>query len=171
MKPNDMEKSLPFDELKRLLNYNQETGVFKRIPQTKNQKERVAGSDKGSEYTRICLNRKIYLAHRLAWYYMTGRPPKMLIDHINGNKRDNRFCNLRPADYSQNMMNSKISSSNKSGCKGVVWLKRKKTWRATGKINGKRVSLGTFKEKSDAIHAYQEFARKNHGEFYRTNID
>ena len=166
MKPGDMSEHLSWEELTTILSYNPETGVFIKNALTKHQKERLAGTNKGSPYTRICINHRIYMAHRLAWYYMTGSPPDMLIDHINGDKRDNRFCNLRLADYSQNMMNSKLPSSNTSGCKGVTWVKKKKRWRASGKLNGKKIYLGLFANKEDAANKYQEFAKQNHGEFY-----
>lgn len=166
MKPGDMSKHLSWEDLTKILSYDPDTGIFKKNALTKYQKERFAGTNSGSPYTRICLNRRIYLAHRLAWYYMTGSPPEMLIDHINGNKRDNRFCNLRAADYSQNMMNSKIASSNTSGCKGVSWKNSENKWLATGKFNGKRKYLGYFDNIHDAVLAYKKFAIETHGEFY-----
>ncbi|WNJ77794.1 HNH endonuclease signature motif containing protein [Cedecea neteri] len=166
MKPGDMGKTLSWEELIKTLSYDPETGIFIKRALTKHQKERLAGTNSGSPYTRICLNRNTYLAHRLAWYYMTGKPPEMLIDHINGDKRDNRFCNLRPADYSQNMMNSKIASSNTSGCKGVCWKKSEKKWQAIGKIQGKKKHLGYFDNFDEAVSAYKEFAIEHHGEFY-----
>ncbi|WP_083950386.1 HNH endonuclease [Serratia ficaria] len=166
MRPVDISKHLSWDELTKTLSYDPDTGMFKKKALTKHQKERVAGTDSGSPYTRICINRKLYLAHRLAWYYMTGSPPEVLIDHINGDKRDNRFCNLRPADYSQNMMNSKIASSNTSGCKGVSWKKSENKWMATGKINGKRKHLGYFDDIKEAVSAYKKFALQHHAQFY-----
>jgi len=166
MKPKDMSEHLSVDELRAKYSYDPETGVFIKKALTKYQKEWVAGCKDPSGYVRICINGRIYLAHRLAWYYMTGFQPINLIDHINGNKQDNRFVNLREADYSQNMMNSRLASNNRSGCKGVSWLSRKKAWRAEGKIDGKRVFLGQFKNLSDAISAYQKFAKENHAEFY-----
>ena len=166
MKPLDMSAHLSWEELTKNFRYDPDTGLFTKKALTKYQKERPAGSNSSSEDTRICINRRVYFAHRLAWYYMTGSPPEKLIDHINGDKRDNRFCNLREADYSQNMMNSKLSCANTSGWKGVDWVKRKRRWRATGKIDGKKIYLGLFANKEDAIKKYQEFAKQNHGEFF-----
>lgn len=167
MKPGDISSHLPVEELRQKYFYNPETGVFTKRALTKYQKERVAGCKSGSGYIRIRINRRIYFAHRLAWYYVTGSNPTNLIDHINGNKQDNRFCNLREADYSQNMMNSGIPSSNTSGVKGVSWHASEGKWRSEGKLNGKKIHLGHFPSKELASQAYQEFAIKTHGEFYR----
>ncbi|HFK7186555.1 TPA: HNH endonuclease signature motif containing protein [Serratia odorifera] len=166
MKRKIIGEHISIDDLKNLLNYDELTGEFRWNNHKRMPKGKPAGTSAGSEYDRIMIKGKIFLSHRVAWFYMTGTDPDRLIDHINGNKRDNRFCNLRLADYSQNMMNSKISSINSSGCKGVSWKKSEGKWRAEGKINGKRKHLGYFENITDAIAAYKEFAITHHGEFY-----
>lgn len=90
-----------------------------------------------------------------------------LIDHINGNKLDNRKCNLRIVDYSKNAMNSKTPSNNTSGIKGVYWDKRSNKWEAAIQINMKKKSLGYFKNKEDAIKARKEAEKELFGEYAR----
>jgi hypothetical protein len=63
----------------------------------------------------------LYREHRLAWLYMTGEWPTHEIDHINGDRVDNRFCNLREATASENRWNSRKRVNNTSGYKGVSW--------------------------------------------------
>lgn len=88
--------------------------------------------------------------HRLIWFYMTGEWPD-IIDHINGNRSDNRWCNLRNVTQFENMKNRKICSNNTSGCMGVIWHKRARKWEASIRVNSKRKSLGYFDAKEEAI--------------------
>jgi len=159
------------DELKSQLNYDPETGIFTRKIRSA-QSVRigdVAGWVTDDGYIQISLKNKKYLAHRLAWLYMTGEMPKEFIDHINGKKSDNRFCNLREATNAQNMRNTGLRSSNTSGFIGVSWDKAKKKWSSYGKYNYKKINLGYFDSAELASQAYQEFAKKHHGEFYFAN--
>jgi len=89
------------------------------------------------------------------------------IDHINGDKLDNRRENLRSATRSQNKMNSGKPKNNTSGYKGVCWYKRGNKWRAQIGINGKLKHLGYFEDKEEAAKAYKKAAEKYHGEFVR----
>ncbi|WP_252233758.1 HNH endonuclease [Clostridium sp. ZS1] len=79
--------------------------------------------------------------------FIMNPPSNKLIDHINGNKLDNRKCNLRIVNKSQNAMNSKKPKNNTSGVKGVYWDKRSKKWEASIQVNMKKKSLGYFKNK------------------------
>ncbi len=87
------------------------------------------------------------------------------IDHINGNKADNRKENLRECTRSQNCINQAIRKDNKSGVKGVYWAKDRQKWRACIGVNWKTINLGTFKNKEDALVAYNDAAIKYFGEF------
>lgn len=78
-----------------------------------------AGTIQPDGYRRVAINGKTCAAHRLIWFYQTGKWPKDQIDHINGIRDDNRFCNLREANNSQNMMNIKKPNSNTSGHKNI----------------------------------------------------
>lgn len=107
-------------------------------------------------YTTICFPGKVYLAHVLAWmlYYNEWPPEHLDIDHINGNKTDNRKDNLRLVSRSHNMLNShRPSAASTSGYPGVSWSKSKQKWKAYIKINYKQIHGGYFATKEEAITA------------------
>lgn len=159
--------------LESQLEYNPETGIFinKITRARRSRKGLPAGSKEKTGYIRIIVNYKPYRAHRLAWLYMTGEFPKNMIDHINCDKSDNRFCNLREAAMSQNKFNQGEQSNNQSGHKGVSIHKQTGKWRARGNKNGKETHLGLFERKEDAIYAYVKFAESNHNEFLHIHTD
>lgn len=90
-------------------------------------------------------------------------------DHINGNKLDNRKCNLRKATKSQNAMNQRLKSTNKSGIIGVSWDSGTKKWRAQIRLNGKSIYLGICSNKEDAAIIYNNKAKELFGEFAYNN--
>ena len=100
--------------------------------------------------------RNVIYLHRLIMKALPGQ----IVDHINGNKLDNRKANLRFVDLSQNGMNKITAKNNKSGFRGVCWSSRNKKWRATININKKHIHLGHFESKHDAVVAYYR-ASKN----------
>lgn len=116
-------------------------------------------------YHVICIKGKQYKAHRPIWLYAYGELPKHNIDHINGNKADNRICNLRDCTPSENMMNYSIRSDNTSGTKGVHYHKRLGKYWAYGDIKNKRTTIGYFLEYEDAVKARKKFEIENFGEF------
>ena len=91
------------------------------------------------------------------------------IDHINGNRLDNRISNLRMATDAQNASNRKIPVNNSSGFKGVHFQKNNKNWVARIGIGKKRKHLGAFKTKEDAAKAYNAAAKEKYGEFAKLN--
>jgi len=156
------------ERLKEALDYNPETGVFiwKIDPAYYIKKGSIAGGlISTTGYRKIIIDKKMYLAHRLAWLYVTGEQPPSQIDHINRIVDDNRFSNLRACTYSQNGANRRIQSNNKSGYKGVDRNRGK--WRARGKKDGKVYHLGLFDTVEEACSAYRDFAVFAHGEFAR----
>lgn len=157
------------DELKSQIHYNPDTGIFTRVTSTTNcvKVGSIAGTKNKNGYVFFILNKKKYLAHRLAWLYVLGSFPENMIDHINGNKSDNRFCNLRDALNFQNQQNTKLQSKNTSGYKGISWHKPRNRWRVTCSVNKVRYYLGLFKNIEDAKFAYDSFAKLHHGDFYR----
>lgn len=92
------------------------------------------------------------------------------IDHINGDALDNRRVNLRPVTASQNAINRKTRSDNNTGQKGVRFRHQYNLWQARICKNGKRVSLGHFKTKEEAIRAYKEAVPIWHGDFARGEV-
>lgn len=154
------------EELKSILNYNGETGEFSWLPaKMKWKRLNRVGSKKASGYMQVGIGDKVYYQHRLAWLYMTGEWPDSEIDHINGIRDDNRWCNLRLATSSQNGMNTALSSVNTSGIKGVSWDKRNKKWCATIKINRITIWLGRHSSIESAKKAIEMARVHIHGEF------
>lgn len=116
-------------------------------------------------YSATCINTRQVSTHR----FILKASKCDLVDHINGNKKDNRLCNLRICNKSQNAYNSKINTNNTSGHTGVYFRKDTQKWVATIKNNNRNISLGCFKDKSDAIKAREEAEKRIIGEFRRIN--
>lgn len=111
-------------------------------------------------------------SHRVIWKMVTGEDPT-IIDHINGNRRDNRFCNLRAVTPSDNSRNTSTYKSNSSGAVGVDFIEavhgqRRAYWRARICVDNRLITIGSFTTKEDAIRARKAAERKfgfhpNHG--------
>ena len=119
-------------------------------------------------YIRFAIDYKLYLAHRVAFALMTGEWPSCELDHINHDKLDNRWSNLRPVSRSKQMQNTSLNKNNTSGVNGVSWCNQRKKWIATITVNRKQMNLGGFLVKRDAIAARKSADRKyrfheNHG--------
>lgn len=98
-------------------------------------------------------------------------PPGMVCDHINHNGLDNRKANLRPASQVQSVWHRrKFKKPSRSKYKGVDWASDMKRWRARIRVNGKRIYLGSFENELDAARAYDEAAKKYHGEYADLNF-
>jgi hypothetical protein len=144
-------------ELKELIHYDKETGVFTWInPLSVRVKIGTVANCKSRGYIVIRLKNKLYRSHRLAWLYEYGELPKKSIDHINHNRSDNRICNLRDVSYSENLKNKGITKKNKSGNVGVWFDKGRNKWQSFISCKGKRYNLGRFKNKEDAINAREK---------------
>jgi len=119
-------------------------------------------TDKG--YLRSSVGGKSYQIHRLVFLYHHGYMP-IQVDHIDGNRINNKIENLRDATSSQNNQNRKATSS--SGVKGVVWHKQSKKWVASICVNRKSVHLGSFLSIEEAALVANRVRQLAHGEFYR----
>lgn len=157
-------KPLPLQGIENFLAYDPITGEIFRLGSPKNT---VAGClDKPNSYKRIKLNGKLYAAHRIAWYLHTQQDPGTYdIDHVNGDRSDNRACNLRLATRSQNMINTKKRQAGVSAYKGVSWDSQRSKWRAEIRINGKNKRIGRFDTELEAHLAYCKAAAEHHGDF------
>jgi hypothetical protein len=154
------------DRLKQLLIYNPETGDFvRRIGVKGHEAGEVVGSIKSDGRVNICVDYKMYKAHRLAWLYMTGLWPENQIDHIDGNSSNNRFNNLREATASQNIAN-RLHNVGESGLRGVD--RHGRGWRAKIKVNRKAIYLGIFDTKEEASAVYKTARDRYFGEFNPT---
>ena len=119
-----------------------------------------AATCKADGYHYIHLNYRTELAHRLAWKIMTGKDP-VEIDHIDGNRSNNKWSNLRNGTRSDNFRNLSLRKNNKSGCHGVHFSKRQQKWTAV-------LNLGTFDSKDEAIAVRKKYEallgfHPNHG--------
>ncbi|POT55119.1 hypothetical protein C3432_22735 [Citrobacter amalonaticus] len=153
-------------KVREYLQYNAETGEFhwKVSSNGRIKIGQVAGCLESSGYIKIRIEGKAYGAHRLAWIFTYGEIGNQLIDHINGDRADNRICNLRPASALENSRNRK-DQKNQSGARGVYWNQPYGKWQASGFKNGRLISLGYFENKEQAIEVATDFRRKEYGEF------
>lgn len=118
-------------------------------------------------YIVICINKYLYMAHRLAWLHTYAAWPKDEIDHINCNRADNRISNLRQATRFENARNQPLRATNTSGLKGVSQHTETKKWTASITYNRKMTNLGLFDTPEAAHSAYAAEAKKLHKEFAR----
>jgi hypothetical protein len=156
--------TLTAEQLKNVLDYAPDTGVFTWAirPSKAVKAGSIAGClEKRIGYVTIGVANRVYKAHRLAWLHAYGQWPKGLIDHINGNKSDNRIGNLRDVFADGNSQNvRKPNKRNKSGFMGVIWYQNK--WRASMSVNGKSKWLGDYATPEEAHQIYLEAKRKYH---------
>jgi len=143
------------ERLKELLHYDPDNGLFtwnKRMGGSA-KKGKVAGTAHSGGYIQIRIDKKIYLAHRLAFLYIEGYMPENEVDHVNRIKDDNRWCNLRHVSRSCNARNTSICGNNKSGVTGVSQWKAGNKWRAIITVLGINKHLGIFKSFEEAVMA------------------
>ena len=146
--------------------YDKKTGALTR--KFKGGNIRAAGTKKRTkDYVKVGFNGREYPAHRLIWWLVYGSLPDRFIDHINGDKSDNRLVNLRLATDAENKRNVGMRKHNTSGFKGVTWDSVNQKWLAHATLNGKGVHLGRHSTKEAAAIAYRDFSKEHHGEFYR----
>ena len=149
--------NLDAEIIKALYLYNKDEGLFfkKGITKPIGFKHSKTSKDGAKLYLRTTFGGKYVYVHRMIWVYMTGEQPDV-IDHIDGNSLNNKWCNLRNVTQAVNMKNQKIHVTNTSGSSGVTYRKDSDKWRARIMVNGTMKSLGTFKDKQTAIDARRE---------------
>ena len=125
-----------------------------------------AGTLHHTGYTQISLGRKLYNAHRLMFMLHHGWVPKV-IDHVDGNRSNNKIDNLRAATWRQNLHNMKLRPNSKSGCKNVSWSAGRKKWVVQISIEGRQTNLGRFDDLELADLVATEARDKYHGAFAR----
>ena len=177
-------KPLPdVETLRKLLDYDPETGFFTWKPRPvdmfskpmiqKSWNTRFAGkrafpTTNSDGYHQGSVDGPLLKAHRIAWAMYHGSWPEGQIDHINGDRTDNRIVNLRDIPPLENHKNRKLAKNNPSGIIGVYWRKEQNCWMAKIGLNNKIVHLGYFANLSDAIEARKKAERMlgfhpNHG--------
>jgi hypothetical protein len=164
--------------IRELLDYDPETGElywrernkkwFENARIWKSWNGRYAGKPafttvKDGRYRHGSILGKSLRGHRVAWAHHHGEWPKFQLDHIEharGRAIDNRIANLRDVSALVNMKNQRKSSRNSSGVTGVQWFPRTKKWMVSIFANGKRIHLGYFHSKEDAIAARRDAEKK-----------
>jgi hypothetical protein len=172
MKPKKVQ--LTQEKLMQFVTYEPDTGVFRwkvGVNYSIKPGDRAGYFRAKDGYRLLMVDGERLLEHRLAWLYVHGEHPIGYLDHINGKRDDNRIENLRPASKIENGWNRARNSNNASGQTGVYEIKagRKKNlirYVATVNVGGRRVTLGRYETKAEAIAAYRAAAKLIHGQFY-----
>ncbi|EGH8835602.1 hypothetical protein IFF33_003934 [Salmonella enterica] len=114
----------------------------------------IAGEECGNldsqGYLRFRVLGQEFRAHRLAVFYMTGKWP-LVTDHINGNRADNRWSNIRVTDSKGNARNLSTRHDNKSGHKGVTWDSRREKWLVQLGRDGEKITIGRYRDRGLAV--------------------
>ena len=155
--------NLTAEQLKQVLHYDSNTGLFYRKLKNGKIKETPSGSISKNGYILIRTLNVLYYAHRLAWMYVYGSFPDKHIDHLNNVRTDNRIENLRNVSRNGNNQNlRKAQKNNQTKFLGVSLSGKKRPYRARIFINGKQREIGTFFTAEEAHIAYMEEKKKHH---------
>ena len=150
--------------LHELLSYDPTTGrlFWKKTNSNRAQAGSVAGCRcKRNGYTLVRVNNLLMSSHRIVWKMVYGETPDE-VDHIDGNRSNNRLENLRVVTRSGNNQNRGVQFNNTSGVTGVCFDKSRGKWSAKIQINGKAKHLGRFPTIDDAAAAYADAKEKMH---------
>jgi hypothetical protein len=159
-------ETLTQEYLKSILDYDLDIGIFTwKVNKSKKSKIGDAAGWLDNGYTKIEINHKPYNAHRLAWLYVYGEMPKNLVDHIDGNRSNNKISNLREATYQKNSENYKTPKTNKSGVKNVSWYKKLDKWVVSISIRNAKKTIGYFDDLELAELVAVEARNKYRGGF------
>jgi hypothetical protein len=156
------------EQLRTLFLWSPDTGKIFWKNQFGGREAFVSVQSKGYLYGKM--EGQNYLAHRVLWALETGEWPEGEIDHINQNKRDNRFSNLRDVSRIENSRNKGLNKNNSSGCLGVSKT-GSGNWRAYITVQGRQIHLGVFCNPEDAKWArlcadQQYLFSKRHGTLF-----
>lgn len=160
------------ETVKNYVNYNPDTGklTWVKSPSRRAKVGQEISSVDAYGYLVATFRKKRWKAHRLAWYLYYGEEPEGDIDHINGDRADNRLCNLRVATRADNLRNMKVSGLGSSKFKGVSWSKCVGKWTAQITLGNKKKHLGCFESEVDAARTYDEAAKELYGKFAKLNF-
>ena len=156
--------NLSRERLKELLNYDERLGIFrwKVRRSTTSPAGSVAGRTESKGYIQIGIDGTRYMAHRLAWLWCKNEiADDLVIDHINGDRQDNRIVNLRAVSFTENLHHHRrVHPFSRSQLLGVSYNVKNaacgKPWVARIQRFGKRVTLGSFESPEEAHKAYQK---------------
>lgn len=171
--PKRTKRLPPIERLRQLFAYDQDTGLLcLRVPLGKT----AAGSEPGYlnniGYRQVYFDHEIYSTHRICWSLHHGQHPTGEVDHINGNRSDNRASNLRHASSAENNQNRRLSTRNKTGVKGVFRVKWNKgvKWR-TSVCSGGEYHITHFHCFGQAVRYANVLRAKLHQEFANTGAE
>lgn len=154
-----------------ILDYNGLNLIWRESPANRCAAGSIAGSLTKVGYIDVEYKGRRYLAHRIIWEMHNGEiPEKIQIDHIDGNKSNNKLSNLRLATPQQNQRNRGAYANNTSGFKGVCWDKGNSKWRASYRLNHKTIYIGTYDTAEEASETYIRVTKEIHGDFYHKLI-
>jgi hypothetical protein len=164
------------EQLRKLLRYEPETGKLFWLPRPESMfpapnncrswntryanTEAFTANDKGYRVGGVFTRR--YSAHRVAYALYHGYWPPEEVDHIDGDRANNRISNLRSVSKAMNLRNQKRYKSNTSGHIGVSFVKATGKWRAQIRVDTRGKHIGTFTNIEDAIAA-RKAAEEGHG--------
>jgi hypothetical protein len=145
------------ERVREFFDYCPDTGLMTwRVKRTNNRKANVgdvAGNIDDTGYYRVMLDGKKYRAHRIAFLWM-GEELPVQVDHINGDRADNRWANLRAADALSNAKNAKRRKDGfRVAVTGVGYHVKNRKWRVRINHNGEAIYLGSFDDLNEAITA------------------
>jgi len=168
--PKDNE--LELNELRSIFSYDPDTGALYRIARPRRvttapgkwvqqyfpcDRVEAGFTHSGHGYRMVKYRQKAYFVHRVGWALYNNAWPQGFIDHLNGDKTDNRACNLRDVAHGKNMRNKKMYMSNTSGVTGVYWHapkgNRRGYWAAVVTWGGIRRQLGAYQSFEEAVAA------------------
>ena len=161
-------RELDANRVREVFAFDPSTGVFTYRTQTAHHRKvgDIAGTITAQGYRDIGIDSRVYKAHRLAWFYMHGQWPMHQIDHINGDRADNRIANLRDVTKTVNLQNQKRAHSNSAH--GFLGVRIESRWGDSPRylaritVNGVRRSLGSFDTAEEAHAAYLNAKRAEH---------
>lgn len=154
--------------VRKHFNYDPNTGFMHwRLPNSNNSAGDLVGTESKYGYLTVGFQNKTYMVHRLIWLYQTGYLPEQ-VDHINHNKVDNSWINLREVSNQTNQLNRPKMCNNTSGVVGVYFDKHKNKYLANTTKSGVKYNLGTFNTLTEAKAARIESLKSlgfhvNHG--------
>lgn len=155
------------DLIKALFDYQPDGTLVRKVTTNARAKAgTVSGTANKAGYLRTTVAGRSYYNHHLVWLLFHGSLPKLL-DHINGDRADNRIENLRECTQAENMRNCRNKKNNSTGVKGVTWRPTKGKFRARLTVNNQEICVGHYATLEEAAHALQEARLTHHGEFAR----
>lgn len=150
--------SVTGEKARELLDYDPETGRL-----SWKGKSAQAGTLHIKGYWQVSILGRFYKAHRLAWLYVHGEWPNGDIDHLDGNRANNRISNLRDVTNAQNQQNRRRANKNsKSGILGASWDENRGLWQAHITLDRKKIHIGRFSTAEEAHAAYVAAKNKLH---------